>query len=1361
MDRISLKSNSTIGFIGPSPAFKTQDEVASVFSAIQACSFGLEMERNSTRQLGTKELQVNNINRHPDVDLSVRYILTPEMFNEYSMGLNFGVGLTSEGTGWFDGIEDKSYNFYFYNHPEDGGDAVEYFKSVDLSNPNSGEVIAFGNSYLNGYSASFQKGQPPIAEAIYKCSNVEGSLYTGLIKSPAINLQSGNSVGVGNIDLENSLLSFDGFDITDPKVTSETCGLSMYLQNIQIGGQPISGDRNLLNSFDFNVDFQRVPLYGLGSDYVYKRKLQYPIRGSISLGSIVNNYNEGFVSGLLKSEEDYEFEFILEGEAVDAPISQAVKFKFDNVKLSSFNYQMQVNGSMEYTAQFEFLSYDTKGLNVWTFFAGPSIVFDSAGEILRSTKIRAIPDFWSQADTSAAKIFFNYDVTSIGESAFQDCSNITGNLNLPDVNIIKDRAFQACSQIEGGLIFGDNLTGIGDYSFYGCSQLDGGLSFGNNLSKIGDFAFGLCDQLNGDLKIPDSVTGVGVSAFENCSGFNQKIIISDNTIIDSFGFNGCCFDTLELSSSVVDTQNGTFDYWANWQPCVSIFNQAPIISPIGNQVSDESDVISLQVSATDPEGNNLSYSATGLPTGLTINPSTGLISGTISVGAETSSPYTTTVTVTDDGNPNESSNEVFTWNVSAVVPLTDTILYDAGNNQVTSISTDIPANWNDNGTPFTSATRVEIGTSCTVIGSESFKYSNALTGSLTVPNSVTSIGAYAFNACSNITSPLVLPDSVTSIGGYAFGNLPNVPNTVLELPDSAVAVSSSAFAYLPVAEVVAVNTATSTAGYPFFGCSNLTTAYLAPSFSSVSSQAFFYCNNFSTVYAKDAVANGWTLGAGQSILGRSNVTVLNWDNYPVATPNIVLTDTILYDAGNNPIPASIINGDIPTNHYAFGANGASTGVRVEFGTSCNSIGSYAFGGANFTLNGPMVIGDGVNNSITTIGSTAFYYCGVLTGPVIIGSTVTSIGSLAFAYNVPLTELYIDTPSSSWIGTNALGNNTGTSMVVYVSPTYFGVGSNYDSAWRSAQGVAGGATIVNWDNYPIATPNIVLTDTILYDAGNNQVTSISTDIPANWNDFNTPFTSATRVEIGTSCTSIGSNAFYTCNAFTGPLTIPDSVITIGNRAFEFCPNLNGSLTIPNSVTSIGSYAFKNCFGFNGSLTLPNNPSFTTISSNAFQYCSGFTGSLTIPNSVTTIGSYAFEYCSAFDGSLTIPDSVTSIGDFAFSNLSSITNTALELPDSAVTVSSSAFAYLPVAEVVAVNTATNLVGITFGGSTVVTAYLAPSFSSVSSQAFSYCNNFSTVYAKDAVANGWTLGGGQTILGRTNVTVLNWSNYPVATP
>jgi cyclophilin family peptidyl-prolyl cis-trans isomerase len=89
-------------------------------------------------------------------------------------------------------------------------------------------------------------------------------------------------------------------------------------------------------------------------------------------------------------------------------------------------------------------------------------------------------------------------------------------------------------------------------------------------------------------------------------------------------------------------------------------NPVVTISPIANRTNAEGDTVSLQVSATDARNQTLVYLASGLPTGLQIDGATGLISGTISLGAASGSPYTTKVTA---GDGNAVASQTFTWTV--------------------------------------------------------------------------------------------------------------------------------------------------------------------------------------------------------------------------------------------------------------------------------------------------------------------------------------------------------------------------------------------------------------------------------------------------------------------------------------------------------------------------------------------------------------------------------------------------------------------------------------------------------------------------------------------------------------------------
>jgi hypothetical protein len=90
------------------------------------------------------------------------------------------------------------------------------------------------------------------------------------------------------------------------------------------------------------------------------------------------------------------------------------------------------------------------------------------------------------------------------------------------------------------------------------------------------------------------------------------------------------------------------------------------VTPVLDQSKTEGDTVSLQVSATDAKNMPLTFSATGLPSGLSIDAGTGLIHGTLAAGSADSSPITTTVTATD---ATFSGKATFTWTISHVVTI--------------------------------------------------------------------------------------------------------------------------------------------------------------------------------------------------------------------------------------------------------------------------------------------------------------------------------------------------------------------------------------------------------------------------------------------------------------------------------------------------------------------------------------------------------------------------------------------------------------------------------------------------------------------------------------------------------------------
>jgi hypothetical protein len=113
--------------------------------------------------------------------------------------------------------------------------------------------------------------------------------------------------------------------------------------------------------------------------------------------------------------------------------------------------------------------------------------------------------------------------------------------------------------------------------------------------------------------------------------------------------------------TVTDSRGDTGSQGFVWT--VTDTTQPPVLTVPGNQSNAENTIVSLPVTATDPNGLPLTYSATGLPAGLNIDQATGQISGTIDYSAAemAGGHYTVHLAVSD--GPLAASG-TFTWTVT-------------------------------------------------------------------------------------------------------------------------------------------------------------------------------------------------------------------------------------------------------------------------------------------------------------------------------------------------------------------------------------------------------------------------------------------------------------------------------------------------------------------------------------------------------------------------------------------------------------------------------------------------------------------------------------------------------------------------
>jgi Putative Ig domain/PLD-like domain len=166
----------------------------------------------------------------------------------------------------------------------------------------------------------------------------------------------------------------------------------------------------------------------------------------------------------------------------------------------------------------------------------------------------------------------------------------------------------------------------------------------------------------------NEITAAGgkVTGYSSSTGFyiHAKTVIADygystaKAFVGSENFSsGSLNDNRELGmittdSGVVTGLETTFDgdFSGSDNNKVSIFSPGTQTTPVGGSVY-------LQTQGEDTCTGSLSYKASGLPSGLSINSTTGVISGT----AKTAGTSSVTVTGTDSTGP--SGSATFSWNV--------------------------------------------------------------------------------------------------------------------------------------------------------------------------------------------------------------------------------------------------------------------------------------------------------------------------------------------------------------------------------------------------------------------------------------------------------------------------------------------------------------------------------------------------------------------------------------------------------------------------------------------------------------------------------------------------------------------------
>ena len=740
-------------------------------------------------------------------------------------------------------------------------------------------------------------------------------------------------------------------------------------------------------------------------------------------------------------------------------------------------------------------------------------------------------------------------ITSIGDEAFANCSNLT-NISIPNsITYIGDSAFSYRSNIteihyQGtmdqwlnmtfgsswlpsndniNLYFNDELVDeitvnadIPSNAFYSIDSITK-VTIGEGVTSIGDDAFSFCSNLT-EITLPSSVTSIGNSAFYNCSNLTEITLPSSLTSIGNTAFHSCYALALVKNNSNTltitkgKTDNGYVGYYAKEvvNNGATAKGRIKIIDNVQYYINDTTGefialapaisrnaIISISIAERTTEINQYAFNNCSNLTEIT------LPSSLTSIG-----------------------NYAF-YNCRSL----ETVTFAEGS-QLESISDSAFSNCS-------ALQSIELPSSVTSIGDDAFSYCSELT-EITLPASLKSIGDSAFSQCTSLAKVTFAEGSnLKSISGHAFAWCESLQNVII--PQDSLLETIDEWA--------------------FYECQNLTSFTIPSGVTEIGDDAFNGCRSLVIIYnysTLNIIANSRENG----YVGYYALEIINASDLSVGKIEII--ENIQYYVNETtgefialaPIEKNEITSvDLDprtTAIYPYAFHNCDNLTNVNIPSNVISIGESAF---SLCDNLQTVTFD-ENSKLQTIGLQAFQSSSI--SSITIPSSVKNIGQNAFGSCTNLTTVILsENLNIQEIGAYAFSSCYNLVIIINYSKLEIEKGSTNNG-------------YLGYYAYEIVTSQDqvqgrieVIGDVKYY------INNTSGEVVA----LNCLSQDVTNIELDPRTTIINYRAFWRCGQLNS-ITIPESVTKILDEAFYGCRSLV-SITIPSSVESIDDNAFSGC------------------------------------------------------------------------------------------------------------------------------------------------------------------------------------------